>query len=257
MMSIEDSIFRRFFSNPIVGFVGTLASVIGLALAIYFYFESRVTRDLRYFVNPARAVVVHVGQTSRLAITLDGAPVKRDVSAAQVAFWNEGHQSIRRENVLRSLVLKTSSATPIIDATIRKRSREVVNIDLDRSRLAAGEVTINWNILEFQDGSVVQLVYLGDVNTAINAQAVIEGQGDIRTDVTNKNYNRILGIVWVSFVIVATAMVLRFGVNMLIGNLKLKLLKVFLLIAVGYIVTLVSIVLVRFFLPEVGPPFGF
>ena len=142
-MSTESSgKIRRFFSNPMVGFVGSIASIIGLGLAVYFYIEARETRELRYFVNPARAVVVHAGQTSRLSVTLDGAPVKRDVSAAQVAFWNEGRATIKPDNILRSLVVKTSPTAPIIEATVRKRSREVVKIDLDRSRLVLGELTV-------------------------------------------------------------------------------------------------------------------
>jgi hypothetical protein len=178
-MSTESSGFRRFFSNPMVGFVGSIASIIGLGLAVYFYIEARETRELRYFVNPARAVVVHAGQTSRLSITLDGAPVKRDVSAAQVAFWNEGRASIKPNNVLQSLVVKTSPMAPIIEATVRKRSREVVKIDLDRSLLTQGELTVHWNILEFHDGGVLQLIYLGDVNAPVNARATIEGQGEL------------------------------------------------------------------------------
>ncbi|HEV7515050.1 MAG TPA: hypothetical protein VGR07_01995 [Thermoanaerobaculia bacterium] len=134
---------------------------------------------MRYFVNPARAVVVHAGQTSRLSVTLDGAPVKRDVSAAQVAFWNDGRAAIKPDNMLRQLVIKTSPTAPIIDATIRKRSREVVKVELDRSRLAQGELTAHWNILEFRDGAVLQIVYLGKVDTAVTASATVEGQGDL------------------------------------------------------------------------------
>lgn len=169
----------QFFSNPIVGVTGSIASVLGLLLAIYFYVASRDYRELRYFVHPARAVVVQAGQTSRLSITLDGDSVNQDVSAVQVAFWNEGNQSIKRGDVLRPLVIKTSPESPILEAEVRKRNRDVVEITLNRSRMDMGELEVDWNILEHHDGAILQLVYFGDAQVPVTATAIIEGQGEI------------------------------------------------------------------------------
>lgn len=58
-------------------------------------------------------------------------------------------------------------------------SREVVGLTLDSSRLSSGEVGINWNILERNDGGVVQIVYSGDEKVEIAADAVLEGQPEI------------------------------------------------------------------------------
>jgi hypothetical protein len=54
----KTSMLRQFFSNPIVGVAGSIASIIGLVLAIYFYFQATHYRNLVYFVHPAKAVVV-------------------------------------------------------------------------------------------------------------------------------------------------------------------------------------------------------
>ena len=42
----EKGIFLKFFSNPIIGFIGVSASLIGLGLGIYFYFSSKEKREL-------------------------------------------------------------------------------------------------------------------------------------------------------------------------------------------------------------------
>src|SRR5215510_6299699 len=126
--------FLRFFSNPAIGIAGSLASIVGLVLAVYFYNAARTTRVLVYFVHPAKAAVVKAGQSSRLHITLDGAPVERDVIAAQVAFWNEGEESIRLENMLRPLVIRTSPTAQILEAHVRKVSRSVVDLNLDPAK---------------------------------------------------------------------------------------------------------------------------
>lgn len=242
---------KRFFSNPVVGFIGSIASVIGLGLAVYFYIEARETRELHCLVNAARAVVVHAGQSSRISITLDGAPVKRDVSAAQVAFWNEGRAAIKPDNILRSLVVKTSPSAPIIEATIRKRSREVVKIDLDRSRLGLGELTVRWNILEFHDGGVLQLVYLGDVTTPISAQATIEGQGELAERETENGHRMSLALlifdVGLLFLIMAAIL---FDKGPLKNNFRLGIAAI---VASGVAVMAQLIAA----LPAHGPPFGF
>ena len=45
---------RNFFANPLVGVLGTIASIIGLFLACYFYFQSKEEPDLVYYVIPLR-----------------------------------------------------------------------------------------------------------------------------------------------------------------------------------------------------------
>jgi hypothetical protein len=245
---------RRFFSNPVVGFVGSVASLIGLGLAVYFYLESRAYRELRYFVNPARAVVVHAGQTSRLAITLDGALVKHDISAAQVAFWNEGRSAIKPDNMLRQLVVKTSSTAPIIDATIRKKSRDVVKIELDKSRLALGELTVFWNILEFHDGGVLQIIYLGSVDTPVVARATIEGQGDLPSGKTGGSHKNLW---WLSIIVGAMVGII---INLLhsLAKRNKRIEPLFLALTSG-VTALFVWRLVNYYLSrtEVGPPFGF
>jgi len=168
-----------FFSRPIVGIAGSIASIIGFALSIYLFAASRETPELTYFVHPAKAAVVKTGQTSRLSVQFDGQNLTGDITATQIAFWNAGRRSIRSGNVLKPLVIRTGNKARILEASLQKKSREVVGLALDSSRLSSGEVEINWNILEQNDGGVVQIVYSGDEAVEIEAQAVLEGQPEI------------------------------------------------------------------------------
>jgi hypothetical protein len=170
----------RFFSNPIVGIIGSLASMAGLILAVYFYLQSTRHRELTYLVHPAKAIVVKAGQTSRLSVTLDGKILDRDITAAQIAFWNNGNEPIRAEHVLRSFVIRTEGGIPIVDARVRKRSRDVVDVRLDTTRITSGELKILWNILEQGDGGIVQLIFAGGPDVKISASAVLEGQSKIK-----------------------------------------------------------------------------
>lgn len=170
----------RVFKKPAVGIAGSIASIIALGFAVHLYIDSRTTRDLVYFVHPERAAVVRAEQTSRLQIELDGEVVRRDVTAVQVAFWNEGEDAIRSQNLLSPFIISTGPRHPILEAGVRKLSRGVIGISLDKSGIHEGRLRIDWTILEQKDGATLQIVYLGDVNVPVKASATVEGQGEVR-----------------------------------------------------------------------------
>jgi hypothetical protein len=177
--SNSDSL-RSFFSNPLVGIIGSLASIISIPLALYFYYASLQNRELVYLVQPATAVISQKGTPSRLAILLDGKPLNADVTAAQVLLWNRGRASIRPEHVLEPLIISTVPAVEIIEASVRKTSRETIQLELDKSQQARGQLAVRWRILESGDGAVLQITFAGPPSTALEARAVIEGQASVR-----------------------------------------------------------------------------
>jgi len=169
-VSAGRSQFYAFFSNPWVGILGTAASTVGVFLAVYFYFQGASYPELVYFVDPLQTVVVKQGTASRLGVVFDGHPLTQDVTASQVAIWNRGRQAIRRAAILQAVTITTEPRAPILEVTIRRTSRDVVGFDLDRTRLAGGEVPLSWNILEQGDGAVVQLVYAAGLDTRIRCR---------------------------------------------------------------------------------------
>jgi hypothetical protein len=170
----------RFFTNPYVGILGSIASIIGIFIAIYFYFISQHIRELVYFVNPAKAIVFKPEQTSKLKVSFGNKEIQDNVTAAQIAIWNQGTDSIKKENLLSLINIKTNPPVPILEATIRKKSRDVINLILDQSLDKVGKISLTWNILEKGDGFVVQVIYIGDTNVNLSLDGVIEKQDIIK-----------------------------------------------------------------------------
>jgi hypothetical protein len=197
----------KFFSNPLVGIIGTTASIIGVILAVIFYIQGRERRKLMFLENPGKAIIAKVGHSSKIEILIEGKQIKSDVTAAQVAFWNEGKKSIRPENILRPLIIKTTDKIPIVEAKIRKKSREIIGIDLDQSKKNEGEIKISWNILEKNDGAIIQITYLGSPEVTIIANAIIEGQGEIEAN--SENQLKKQGMKFQSFIILILIIVFQ------------------------------------------------
>jgi hypothetical protein len=165
-----------FFDSTFMKWTGWF---VGIGLAAFFYYDGLKAPGLTYYVHPARAAVVRAGQTSAISVLLRGKPIAQDVTAVQVVVWNEGKEIIRHGAILKPLTIRTGNA-PIIEAEVRKSTREVMGLELDRSRMRQGEVTLDWKLLEHGDAALIQLIYLGDVEVPVIADAVVEGQKEIR-----------------------------------------------------------------------------
>ena len=182
---------KRFYSNPVFGFISCIVSIIGLGL--FLFVDRRTSPDLVYHVDPARATIVHANQSSRIHIEIDGKAVKENITAAQVIIWNDGGESIRGKNLLTPFVIKTGPLNPIIEADIQKVTRKVVGLQLDKSKISEGQLDVDWTILEQDDGAVIQLIYYGDDQTPITASATVEQQGAVRVR-GNRGWVLLLGL---------------------------------------------------------------
>jgi hypothetical protein len=169
----------KFLSQPFVSYVtlvGTIASVVAIPLAIYFFVKSKETPELAYYIYPVKGAVVQTGQASRLVASFDGQPIQSDISVAQVAIWNQGNRPLKSNDVLRPIVISTEGNAPILEATIRKNSREVTQLSLNTDEIQKGRLRLNWAILEQSDGGIIQLIYVGGPKIPINVDGIIEGQ---------------------------------------------------------------------------------
>ena len=79
----QGSWLTRFYrNNPAVGIAGTIASIIGVALSVYFFEAAREKPQLIYFVHPAKAAVVRTQENSRIEVQFDGQRLESDITVA-------------------------------------------------------------------------------------------------------------------------------------------------------------------------------
>ena len=176
----KQSKLLRFFSNPLVGFIGTTATIIALFLGVYFYLADKAKPELAFYPNPAKAIIYKSGQTSSLEILFNKEKILNDVTAVQMALWNNGKKAIERNDILEEIKILTEPETAILEAKVRKVSREVINLKIDNSQLDRGCIPVSWKILEQNDGGVIQLILKGGVDVKVLARGIIKGQNSIK-----------------------------------------------------------------------------
>jgi len=155
--------------------------IMAIVIASYFYNKSQKKRELIYYINPVRSIVLQHGRASNLRVLHNNQEIKSDVTAVQIAIWNAGNESIRKENILSEVYIVTEPKVPILEATIRKQSRDIIEFLFSDSLFPKGIVSLIWKILEKNDGAVIELIYAGSPEVNIFVRGIIEGQSKIVT----------------------------------------------------------------------------
>lgn len=168
-----------FFSNPWIGIVGGLSGIIGLPLAVYFFFAQIQQPGVRYYIRPVRSVLAQAGSSSDVTILYKGQPTGESVTAALVALWNAGKKPVLQGDVLSRLELRVQPGHRILEAKVVKTTRQVVGLKVDQGKVAEGVVGIDFTIFEHNDGGVIQLIYEGDSTTQITASGAVVGQSEL------------------------------------------------------------------------------
>jgi hypothetical protein len=163
--------------NPWVSGIAAAASIISVPLAIYLFLTGTRDRALAFYVNPIKTAVVQAGTTSALRVLYKDQPVNANVTAVQIAVWNDGKEPIRAEHVLSEILIRVGS--PILEASVKKPTRALTGISLTDSRMQSGIVGLKWRILEEGDGAIIQLIYAGSPDCKIDVEGVVEGQRGI------------------------------------------------------------------------------
>lgn len=183
---MSDTVHTRFkavlggLRHPVITIGSALASIVSVPLAFYFYFASIRYPALTYYFHPVRSSIVSAGAPTALSVSYEGVQLKGSVFVVQCAIWNEGDAPIRREDILEKVRLRGGSGVRILEATIRQRTREVTGISLNTSSADSGELGIDWDILERNDGAALQVVYEGPVDATFGISGVVVGQKSLR-----------------------------------------------------------------------------
>ncbi|HIF9370500.1 TPA: hypothetical protein ACX6RS_004111 [Photobacterium damselae] len=178
--NIKNNKLIVFFSNPLVGILGSLASLLGLVLAVVFYYTAQLSPQLVYSVQPNKNILVNTDITSNISVLHKGELIQdKDIVAVTLSIWNSGNKSIRRPAILEPLHIKLDSSAEILEALVTKSSRDVtrIKVENDSDLFKKGIVPISWDILEQGDGANIQIIYAGKKDSQLTVTGIIEQQG--------------------------------------------------------------------------------
>jgi len=225
----------RLFSNPWFGGVAAVCSIIAIPLSFYLAKEKRA--NLCYYVAPVRTSIVNSGQVSDLKVSMGNRQITNDLTSVIIAVWNSGRLPIRHDDILEPIVITSKTGVPIYKATlsVNRAHTEMIALPPTRNNV----YTLDWRILEHNDGGLVQIIYGGGQNVDFTASGTIVGQGSI-THITkpNKVFQATIANVF-CFVMTAIAMITNTRAtrsNKPVNKKVWWIILIFLLLALGCII---------------------
>jgi len=169
----------KLFSTPLCNVISILIAIISIILAIYFYETGKEKRELMFYCNPIKTTLIKGGQISSLEVYVNNEKITQDITAVQIAIWNNGKRPIERSDILKDVIVYSDPKVPFISAEIYKTSRDVIGVKINKAHLAEGYIPISWKILEQNDGGIIQIIYKGGPDIKILMKGTIIGQKEI------------------------------------------------------------------------------
>lgn len=171
---------RVFLKKNWLGLFGLLIGLIGIVLSFIFYTGTLADREPVFVVDPNRTEIISADRVSEAPLKVvrtEGGEISGNISSVRVYLWNRGKISIKPENILQPLRLTLGEPKgEILDFKILKISREVVTPEITRYPEDPKRVlSVNFKILEQDDGFSLQIIYIGSPSTDFTIDGQVEG----------------------------------------------------------------------------------
>lgn len=164
--------------NNLIGLVGLLVGLVGIALSIYFYTASLRARQPVFVQDPVRSVILSPERLAKTPIRVvgpDGRTMTKDLVSTRFYFWNAGEEPIRKEDVLTPIRVSLGEGASLVDVNVAHISREVTGFSVSTIGEPPVALQIDFDILEHNDGSTVELLFTGNPDTSLGVSGQVVG----------------------------------------------------------------------------------
>ena len=154
-----------------------ISMVITLVFGYYFLYVGNRERKPTFYVDPTRTTILDKENASNAPLILlksNGDTISSDVTSVYFYFFNQGKETIKRENIYSPLKITFSDSVEILDFKILKVARHVSGIEVTHDTLK-NSLDINLKALEEDDGVVGQIIFEGNKNASIKIEGGIDG----------------------------------------------------------------------------------
>lgn len=141
----------------------TTIGIIGITLAIIFYFSSKENRKPVYFIKQDSAIVFDKNNSSIKikVVKNDSLVINQNVYMTTIRLWNDGNKEIKKEDIRNPFRIETSEKISILDYSIASEKNSGVNrFKLIKSN--DNSLTISWDYFDPKDWVDIQIIYIGE-----------------------------------------------------------------------------------------------
>ena len=148
-----------------------ISSIISIAITIvfgyYFIYVGERHREPTFYVDPIRTMIIDKENAADAPLKLlkasndTAVAINADVVSAYCYFFNQGQETIKRENVYSPVKIKVDTGAEILYFKVIKNSREVSGINIIKDTLD-NSLIIDFKALEIKRAACADIDQAGE-----------------------------------------------------------------------------------------------
>ena len=154
--------------------------VVGVVLAVYFYFRPRRFTKLRYATRSVNLVRDLESQLEGLSVKYDGADVKT-LTVTKLAFWNAGNEMIDGDQnaTKEPLHVVVDREVALWDMDVVASIPDASNVTMSGVHGKDGDVggRVLFDFLNPHHGGIVQVIHTGTSGRQVELRGTLKGAG--------------------------------------------------------------------------------
>ncbi|HMG88847.1 MAG TPA: hypothetical protein VK589_02270 [Chryseolinea sp.] len=181
---INETLYQRYKDIIISSFISIVITII---FGYYFLYVGIRERKPTFYVDPTRTTILDKANAANAPLMLlkaNGDTISSDVTSVFFYFFNQGEETIKKENIYSPLKIVVGDNAEILDYKILKVARSVSGIEIARDT-TDNFLTINLRALEENDGCVGQLIFEGKKDASIRMEGGIDGVKHFESHLSN------------------------------------------------------------------------
>lgn len=158
--------------------ISSLISVtITIVFGYYFLYIGIRERRPTFYVDPVRTTILdktHAANAPLRLLKANGDTIQSDVTSVYFYFFNQGKETIKKENIYSPLKVSLGDSAKILDFKVLRNARSVSGIELKYDS-ATKSLNIDFKALEQEDGLAAQIIFEGKREAALTISGGIDG----------------------------------------------------------------------------------
>lgn len=168
----------EFASDPLATLIGLILGFSGITLAIIFYFKSRRSKELKYFVTSRTLFDEPEKRLEGLQITYNSIPQKR-ITVARIAIWNSGTETIVSDDIPTKypLFIQLDEECEVLGIAVTRITDDATlfQFSIPFNHRAWTKIPLSFEYLNKGHGATIQIVHNGPETIPIKVKGKIKG----------------------------------------------------------------------------------
>lgn len=178
-----------FINNPIWTLI--ISVITAVIIAVLSYRKGRKVRKPTYYVKSHNLFTDFSSKITKLKMLYGDTPIER-LTASKVAFWNDGTETIDKEDIVDTepLRIEAVGSCDILDANVIKEINSVNKFRVEV--IDKKKVRILFEFLDKGQGGAIQIMHTGKESSDIKVDGFVKGTGKPQPSYTRSRIFEVL-----------------------------------------------------------------